>query len=210
MKITPAHDPNDFLAAKRNNLPAIHVIDGEGKMTHAAGSYSGLDRFEARKKVIEDLESQGFLIKKEKHQFALAHCDRCNTIVEPLLSLQWFARMTALAEPAIKAVEERRTRFVPENWEKTFFEWMRNIRDWCISASCGGDIKFRRGIAMRVVKRLLKWKRRSLVRSVVLKNFGQETDVLDTWFSSGLWPMSVFGWPEITDDLKYYYPTNVL
>lgn len=210
VKITPAHDPNDFLAAKRNNLPAIHVIDGEAKMTTAAGPYAGLDRFEARKKVIEDLESQGLLIKKEKHQFALAHCDRCNTIVEPLLSLQWFARMSVLAEPAIKAVEEGRTRIIPETWAKTFFEWMRNIRDWCISRqlwwghqipawycdSCGETI-----VEVETPKSCTKCGSEKL---------RQETDVLDTWFSSGLWPMSVFGWPEITDDLKYYYPTNVL
>jgi valyl-tRNA synthetase len=210
VKITPAHDPNDFLAAKRNNLPAIHVINGEGKMTEAAGPYAGLDRFEARKKVIEDLESQGFLIKKEKHQFALAHCDRCNTIVEPLLSLQWFARMSVLAEPAIKAVEEGRTRFYPETWAKTFFEWMRNIRDWCISRQLWWGHQIPAWYCDSCGETIVEVETPKSCPNCKSEKLRQETDVLDTWFSSGLWPMSVFGWPEITDDLKYYYPTNVL
>ncbi|HSP06521.1 MAG TPA: valine--tRNA ligase, partial [Acidobacteriota bacterium] len=133
VKITPAHDPNDFEAAKRNNLPALLVIDGDARMTSVAGPYAGLDRYEARAKVVEDLTAQGLLVRIDKHQYALGHCDRCKTVVEPLLSTQWFCRMQPLAEPAIRAVEDGRTRFYPENWSKLYFEWMRNIHDWCIS-----------------------------------------------------------------------------
>jgi valyl-tRNA synthetase len=209
VKITPGHDPNDFAAGKRNNLPAILVIDGEGKMTQAAGPYSGLDRFEARKRVVEDLTTQNFLIKQEKHQFSLGHCDRCNTIVEPLLSLQWFARMSELAAPAIKAVEEGDTKFYPESWSKTYFEWMRNIRDWCISRQLwwGHQIPAWYCDNGHVTVEVETPKECATCR---LHNLRQDTDVLDTWFSSGLWPMSVFGWPEMTKDLKYYYPTDVL
>ena len=209
VKLTPGHDPNDFAAAKRNNIPSILVIDGEGKMTDAAGPYASLDRFEARKRVLEDLTTQGFLIKQEKHQYSLGYCDRCNTIVEPLLSLQWFARMSQLAEPAIRAVEEGRTRFYPETWSKTYFEWMRNIRDWCISRQLwwGHQIPAWYCDNGHMTVEVETPKTCSTCSSEKLR---QETDVLDTWFSSGLWPMSVFGWPEKTPDLKYYYPTNVL
>lgn len=210
VKLTPAHDPNDFLAAKRNNIPAILVIDGEAKMTEAAGPYAGLDRFEARKRVIEDLTAQGLLIKKEKHQFALAHCDRCNTIVEPLLSLQWFARMSVLAEPAIRAVEEGRTRFYPETWAKTYFEWMRNIRDWCISRQLWWGHQIPAWYCDACGETIVEIEMPKSCPKCSSQKLRQDTDVLDTWFSSGLWPMSVFGWPKITDDLKYYYPTDVL
>lgn len=209
VKVTPAHDPNDFLAGKRNNLPYILIIDGDAKMTAAAGPYAGLDRYEARKRVVEDLTAQGFLVKQEKHAFALGYCDRSKTVVEPLLSKQWFCKMKDLAKPAIEAVESGRIRIIPENWVKVFFEWMNNIQDWCIS-------------------RQLWWGHRIPVwycdscNTIVVEvedpqgcpkcgsDLRQETDVLDTWFSSGLWPFSVFGWPDQTPDLKYYYPTTLL
>ncbi|MCI0415600.1 valine--tRNA ligase, partial [bacterium] len=210
VKLTPAHDPNDFLAAKRNNIPAILGIDGEGKMTKAAGPYASLERFEARKRVIEDLTAQGLLIKKEKHQFALGHCDRCNTIVEPLLSLQWFARMSVLAEPAIRAVEEGRTRFYPETWAKTYFEWMRNIRDWCISRQLWWGHQIPAWYCDACGEIIVEIETPKSCAKCSSQKLRQDTDVLDTWFSSGLWPFSVFGWPKITDDLKYYYPTDVL
>jgi valyl-tRNA synthetase len=133
VKITPAHDPNDFAAAKRNNIPALLVIDGDGNMLPSAGPYAGLDRFEARKRVIEDITAAGLLVKQEKHTYALGHCDRCKTIVEPLLSKQWFVKIQPLATPAMEAVEKGEIRFTPESWTRVYFEWMRNIHDWCIS-----------------------------------------------------------------------------
>jgi valyl-tRNA synthetase len=210
VKITPAHDPNDFLAAKRNQIPLLLVIDGDGKMLPPAGPYAGLDRFQARKKVLADLRTAGLLVKEEKHQYSLGYCDRCKTVVEPLLSLQWFLRMKSLAEPAIQAVEEGRIQFHPENWAKTYFEWMRNIHDWCISRqlwwghripawhceNCGFM-----NVDVDPPERCSKCGQSSL---------RQETDVLDTWFSSGLWPFSVFGWPDQTPELHYYYPTDLL
>ncbi len=133
VKLTPAHDPNDFLAAQRNNIPSLLVIDGDGNMLPSAGPYAGLDRFEARKRIIADLTAAGLLVKQEKHLYALGHCDRCKTIVEPLLSAQWFVKIASLAAPAIDAVEKGEIRFYPESWSRVYFEWMRNIHDWCIS-----------------------------------------------------------------------------
>ncbi len=210
VKLTPAHDPNDFLAAQRNNIPALLVIDGDGKMLPPAGPYAGLDRFEARKRVLEDLSSAGLLVRQEKHSLALGKCDRCKTVVEPLLSAQWFVKIASLAAPAIEAVEKGEIRFYPESWSRVYFEWMRNIHDWCISRQlwwghripvwncekCGG-----------VTSEVDTPQNCAHCGSPELR---QETDVLDTWFSAGLWPFSVFGWPERTPDLNYYYPTNLL
>jgi valyl-tRNA synthetase len=210
VKVTPAHDPNDFEAGKRHNLPLIKVIDLNARMTEAAGAYAGLDRFEARKKVLADLEAQGALVKTEVYTLNAGKCQRCRTIVEPLVSMQWFCSMKPLAEPAIKAVEDGRIRFVPENWTKTYNEWMYNIRDWCISrqlwwghripawhcATCG-EIT----VSRTDVKTCAK------CGSAAVR---QDPDVLDTWFSSGLWPFSTLGWPDETQDLKMYYPTSLL
>ena len=209
VKVTPAHDPNDFEAGRRHNLAQIKVIDENGKMTADAGPYAGLDRFEARKKVVADLEDQGRLAKIEPYALSLGKCQRCKTPVEPLVSTQWFVKIKPLAEPAIKAVEEGRIQFIPENWVKTYNEWMYNIRDWCISRQLwwghripawhcpDGHIT----VAVEVPPKC------STCGSTSLK---QDTDVLDTWFSSGLWPFSTLGWPEQTPDLARYYPTNLL
>jgi len=210
VKITPAHDPNDFEAGKRHNLPSIQVIGEDGKMTVAAGRYAGLDRFEARKAVAADLQKLGLLEKIEEHKLSIGKCHRCKTVVEPLVSKQWWMRMKPLAEPAIKAVEDGRITFVPANWSKTYFEWMYNIRDWCISRQlwwghripawhCGacGEVTVAREDPSKCAK----------CGSTALT---QDTDVLDTWFSSGLWPFSTLGWPEQTADLKAFYPTTLL
>ncbi len=209
VKVTPAHDANDFAAAARHGLPAVIVIGGNGRMTAEAGDYAGLDRFEARRRVLARLEADGRLVKTEPHRYALGHCQRCDTVIEPYLSTQWFVKVAPLAEPAIRAVQEGAVRFVPESWEKTYFEWMRNIHDWCIS-------------------RQLWWGHR--IPAFTCENghvtvaeedptscgtcgsgrLEQDPDVLDTWFSSQLWPFSVFGWPEQTPDLKDFYPTDVL
>ncbi len=210
VKITPAHDPNDLEAGKRHNLPSIKVIGEDAKMTAAAGRFAGLDRFEARKQVVAELEKLGLLEKIEPYKVSLRKCQRCKTIVEPLVSTQWWAKMKPLAEPAIKAVEDGRITFVPENWSKTYFEWMRNIRDWCISRQlwwghrvpawhCGAC----KGVTVARETPAACSHCGSL-------NIEQDTDVLDTWFSSGLWPFSTLGWPDDTVDLRAFYPTTLL
>jgi valyl-tRNA synthetase len=210
VKITPAHDPNDFEAGKRHNLPSIKVIDENARMTEAAGKFAGLDRFEARKQVVADLETLGLMEKIEPYKLSVGKCHRCKTIVEPLVSKQWWMSMKPLAEPAIKAVEDGRIAFVPANWSKTYFEWMYNIRDWCISRQLWwghripawhcGDCKAIT-VARETPPRCAKCGSTRLV---------QETDVLDTWFSSGLWPFSTLGWPDDTPDLRAFYPTSLL
>jgi len=208
VKITPAHDPNDFEAGKRHKLPMIQVIDQTARMTAEAGKYAGLDRYEARKKVVEDLQALGLIEKIEDYTLSLGKCQRCKSVVEPLVSKQWFVRTKPLAEKAIAAVDEKRIEIVPEVWVKTWNEWMRNIRDWCISRQLwwghripvwycdnGHETASREDLAIcpkcgNAVK--------------------QDPDVLDTWFSSGLWPFSTLGWPDRTEDLKRYYPTSLL
>jgi len=210
VKVTPAHDPNDFEAGKRHALPLIKVIDLDAKMTEAAGVYAGLDRYDARKRVLADLDAQGLLVKTEPYQLNVGTCQRSKTPVEPLVSMQWFCRMKPLAEPAIKAVEEGRTIFVPENWTKTYFEWMRNIRDWCVSRQLwwGHRIPaWHCGTCREVTVAREDPTKCSKCGS---ENLTQDPDVLDTWFSSGLWPFSTLGWPCQTEDLRTYYPTTLL
>jgi valyl-tRNA synthetase len=185
VKVTPAHDPNDFEAGKRHNLPKIQVIGDTGRMTAEAGAYAGLDRFDARHRVVAALEDLGLLEKIEPYQLAVGKCQRCKTVVEPLVSTQWFVKAKPLAEKAIRVVENGEVRFVPENWIKTYYEWMYNIRDWCIS-------------------RQLWWGHR------IPAWLKQDPDVLDTWFSAALWPFSTLGWPDSSEDLKAYYPTSLL
>jgi len=210
VKVTPAHDPADFEIGQRHKLATISVIDENAKITAEGGAYAGLDRIEARKRVIEDLESQGLLVKTERFTHNVGTCQRCHTVVEPLLSTQWFVKIKPLADEAIAAVESGRTRFVPPNWDKTYFEWMRNIRDWCISRQlwwghripawycdeCGELIVSRTDIV-------------NCPKCASIK-VRQDEDVLDTWFSSQLWPFSTLGWPDQTDDLKAFYPGTLL
>ncbi|OGP81446.1 MAG: valine--tRNA ligase [Deltaproteobacteria bacterium RBG_16_54_11] len=210
LKITPAHDPSDFEIGQRHKLDVVRVIDGEGRMTGEAGPYEGMDRFECRERIVEDFQRDGTLLKTEEYHHSVGHCYRCKTMVEPFLSKQWFVRTKPLAEPAIKAVEQGRTRIIPSTWERTYFDWMHNIRDWCISRqiwwghripawyceACGEVIVARE-----------EPKRCSHCNSEQLR---QETDVLDTWFSSALWPFSTMGWPDDTEELKLFYPTSVL
>jgi len=210
VKLTPAHDPNDFLAAKRNRIPTLLVIDEDGKMLPPAGPYSGLDRFEARKRVLEDLTAAGLLVKQDKHTYALGHCDRCKTIVEPLLSTQWFVKIQSLAAPAIAAVENGDIVFHPESWSRVYFEWMRNIHDWCISRQLWWGHRIPVWTCLHCRKMISEVDPPQKCAHCNSTDLQQETDVLDTWFSSGLWPFSVFGWPEQTPELNYYYPTNVL
>jgi valyl-tRNA synthetase len=216
VKVTPAHDPNDFAMGKRHNLPFISVIGKDARITDAAPEkYRGLDRFDARQAVVADLEAAGLIVKVEDYAHNVGHCQRSGMIVEPLLSTQWFVRMKPLAEPALAAVREGRTVFVPENFTKIYNHWLENIEDWCISrqlwwghripawyAPDGAIIVARDEAEAR--KRL---KAAGKDSNVELR---QDEDVLDTWFSSQLWPFSTLGWPAETEDLKTYYPTDVL
>ncbi|MCC6502581.1 MAG: valine--tRNA ligase [Deltaproteobacteria bacterium] len=210
VKITPAHDFNDFEVGKRHNLPSIKVMDINARMNENAGEFGGLDRYEARGKIVEGLEEKGLLDKTDKHKLMLGCCYRCSTIVEPTLSKQWFVKVAPLADPAIKAVEDGSTRFVPKNWENLYFDWMRNIRDWCISRQiwwghripawhckdCGGIT-----VGTTDPTRCSKCNG---------ANIEQDPDVLDTWFSSALWPFSTLGWPDETKEIEMFYPTGVL
>jgi valyl-tRNA synthetase len=210
LKVTPAHDPNDFEIGLRHGLPTIKVIGDDGKMTSAAGRFQGMDRFAARKAVIEALKKENLLEKIEPYKHNVGHCYRCHTMVEPNLSRQWFVKVKPLAQKAIEAVETGKTRIIPAMWTKTYFDWMENIRDWCISRqiwwghqipawtceNCEEII-----VSMDTPQSCIKCKGHKLV---------QEKDVLDTWFSSALWPFSTMGWPDQTPLLKTFYPTTVL
>lgn len=210
LKITPAHDPYDFEIGQRHNLEAVTVIDGKGKMTAEAGPYEGMDRFQCRERIVEDFQRDGTLVKIEDYHHSVGHCYRCKTMVEPFLSKQWFVRTKPLAEPALKAVQEGRTRIIPAMWERTYFDWMQNIRDWCISRQIWWG------------HRIPAWYCDDCQEVTVARedpkkcvhcnsaNLRQETDVLDTWFSSALWPFSTMGWPDETEELKSFYPTSVL
>ncbi|HTX14047.1 MAG TPA: valine--tRNA ligase [Candidatus Baltobacteraceae bacterium] len=210
VKVTPAHDPNDFEAGKRHNLPRIKVIDENGRMTAAAGPYAGLDRFEARKRVVEDLERLGLLEKVEPYVLGIGRCDRCKTIVEPLISTQWFVRTKPLAAKAIDVVETGRIQFIPENWTKTYYEWMYNIRDWCISRQLWWGHRIPAWHCQECGEIIVAREAPSHCARCGSSQLVQDPDVLDTWFSSGLWPFSTLGWPDETPDLKLFYPTSLL
>jgi len=210
VKVTPAHDPVDYELGKRHNLPEIDVITGQGLMSENAGPYAGLDRFACRQQIVADLKATGTLVEIEPYTHSVGHCQRCATVVEPRVSTQWFVKIRPLAEPAIEAVRDGRIRIVPKRFEKVYFNWMENIRDWCISRQlwwghripvwyCGScDHEF---AALEDPGECPE------CGSVELE---QDPDVLDTWFSSALWPFSTLGWPEKTSDLEYFYPTSVL
>ncbi|HKD06321.1 MAG TPA: valine--tRNA ligase [Bryobacteraceae bacterium] len=208
VKITPAHDPNDFEAGKRHKLPMIQVIDQTAHMTAEAGKYAGLDRYEARKRVVEDLQALGLIEKIEDYTLSLGKCQRCKSVVEPLVSKQWFVRTKPLAEKAIAAVDEKRIEIIPEVWVKTWNEWMHNIRDWCISR----QLWWGHRIPVWYCENGHETASREDLTSCPKCGSAvkQDPDVLDTWFSSGLWPFSTLGWPDQTEDLKRYYPTSLL
>ncbi len=212
VKVTPAHDPNDFEIGRRHGLPEVQVIGFDARMTEAAGRYAGMDRYQAREAVVRDLEAEGWLVGVEEHSHAVGHCDRCDTVVEPLISSQWFVRMKPLVEPAIRVVRDREVRFVPERFTKIYIHWLENIRDWCISRQLWWG------------HRIPAWECRDCGETVVAREreapvtcprcggrrLERDPDVLDTWFSSALWPFSTMGWPDETEDMRYFYPTDVL
>jgi len=209
LKVTPAHDVNDFEIGKRWNLGVVKVIDDEGKMNENAGHYEGMDRFECREKLVEELRNKDLLVHVEPYDMGVGKCYRCKTVVEPSLSLQWFLKMKPLAEPAIGAVRDHRVRIIPEMWEKVYFEWMENIRDWCISRQIWWGHRLPVWYCDRCNKTYVSVEDLS-VCDMCKGELRRETDVLDTWFSSGLWPFSTLGWPADTKDLKVFYPTSLL
>ncbi len=210
LKVTPAHDLNDFEIGRRHNLPRIKVIDEEGRMNDQAGAYRGMDRLAARQKVLEDLKGLNLLVKVETHHHNVGHCYRCKTMVEPYLSKQWFVRVGPLAKRALEAVQNGETQIFPSNWEKTYFEWMTNIRDWCISRQIWWGHQIPAWYCMSCGIVTVALEAPALCPSCGSNDLVQETDVLDTWFSSALWPFSTLGWPEQTRELQVYYPTSVL
>jgi valyl-tRNA synthetase len=209
VKVTPAHDANDFASAERHGLPAVVVIGSDGKMTDAAGEYAGLDRFEARKQVLARLAAENRLAGTEPHVYNVGHCQRCDTVIEPYLSTQWFVKVGPLAEPAIRIVEEGRVRFVPESYTNRYFNWMRNIHDWCISRQLWWGHRIPAFFCENGHITVSETVPESCA-TCGSERLEQDPDVLDTWFSSQLWPFSVFGWPKKTRDLEAFYPTDVL
>ncbi len=209
VKITPAHDPNDFEVGLRHKLPIINVMTDDAKIIDDYADYAGMDRYDARKKIVEDLEKGGFLVKVEDHAHNVGTCYRCSTTVEPKVSTQWFVKMEELAKPAIDAVKNGDTKFVPERFDKTYFHWLENIRDWCISRQVwwGHQIP---AFYCDECGEMAVTKEHSAACPKCNKPMRQDEDTLDTWFSSALWPFSTLGWPDETEDLKYFYPTNTL
>jgi valyl-tRNA synthetase len=210
VKVTPAHDPKDFECGLRHQLPQIKVIADDGAMNSNAGRYQGLDRFRCRERLVRDLTRDGYLKRVEEHRHAVGHCYRCQTVVEPTLSRQWFVRMKPLAEPAIQAVEEGRIRIIPSQWEKTYYEWMRNIRDWCVSRQIWWGHRIPAWHCDPCGEVIVSRADPAVCPRCGGSGLRQETDVLDTWFSSALWPFSTLGWPAGTRELAVYYPTSCL
>ncbi|MBE6631661.1 MAG: valine--tRNA ligase [Ruminococcaceae bacterium] len=209
VKITPAHDPNDFEVGKRHDLPIINVLTPDAKVVDDYPKYAGMDRYEARKAIVADLEAGGFLVKVEDHAHNVGTCYRCGTTIEPRASLQWFVKMEPLAKPAIEAVKNDDIRFVPERFEKNYFYWMENIRDWCISRQLWWGHRIP-AFYCDDCDKLVVTKDSKAYCPKCGKEMRQDPDTLDTWFSSALWPFSTLGWPDETEDLKKFYPTNTL
>ncbi len=211
VKVTPAHDPNDYIMGKKHNLEFINVMYPDGRMNELSGDYKGMDRFEAREVILEDLKEKGLLEKIEPHALSAGHCYRCHTVIEPYLSRQWFVKMAPLAKPAVEAVKKGKIKFHPKRWTKVYLNWMENIQDWCISrqiwwghriplwhcSACNKDF-----VVIDEEPKVCKF--------CNSENIKQDEDVLDTWFSSWLWPFATFYWPEEKHGLKYFYPTSVL
>jgi len=210
VKITPAHDPNDFEAGKRHHLPQIDVMTDDAHMNENAGAYAGLERFAARKKIVEDLQAQGLLEKITEHVNAIGHCERSRTIVEPRISTQWFCSMKPLAEPAIAVVERGDIQIIPDNRREEYFNWMRNIRDWTLSRQLWWGHRIPAWYCQDCKEIIVARQDPTKCTKCGSTKLEQDPDVLDTWFSSALWPFSTMGWPENTPDYKKYYPTNLL
>ncbi len=213
VKITPAHDPNDFEIGRNHNLEIINVMDKNATMNENAGlnsKYKGLDRFTARKQIVEELKKQNLLTKIEEHKHAVGHCYRCDTIVEPYVSTQWFVKIKPLARPAIQVVKDGGVKFIPQMWEKIYYDWMENIKDWCISRQLWWGHRIPAYYCQDCGEINVAKEKPVSCKKCQSKNLKQDEDVLDTWFSSALWPFSTLGWPDDTKELKVFYPTTVL
>ena len=210
VKMTPAHDPNDFEVGLRHNLETIRVLDDNGKVVEGYGKYSGMDRYEARKAIVADLEEQGYLVKVEPHQHNVGTCYRCHNDVEPLISAQWFVKMEPLAKEALRVVNEGEVKFVPDRFSKIYTNWMENVHDWCISRQLWWGHQIPAWTCQECGHITVSETDPTECEHCHSHNIKQEEDVLDTWFSSALWPFSTLGWPEETEDYKYFYPTDVL
>ena len=210
VKVTPAHDPTDFEIGNRHNLPRIQVIGFDGKMTAEAGHYAGLDRYEARKKIVEELQQLGLVVKIEDYMVPLGRCQRCDTVVEPLISKQWFVKMAPLATPAIGAVKYGQLKIVPERFNKTYMDWLENIHDWCISRQLWWGHRIPVWYCDDCGEMIVSRENVTTCPKCEGCHLRQDEDVLDTWFSSWLWPFSTLGWPDDTADLRRYYPTAVM
>jgi valyl-tRNA synthetase len=210
VKITPAHDPNDYQIGIRHDLEQIQIMDEHAKINENGGIYKGLDRYEARKKIVQDLEEQGYLVEIQDHKHAVGHCYRCNTTVEPFLMDQWFVKVKPLAEEAIKAVENNDINFYPERYKKVYLNWMNEIRDWCISRQLWWGHRIPVWYCDDCGEINVSEKAPDKCQKCGSKNLTQDSDVLDTWFSSALWPFSTLGWPNKTEDVERFYPTTTL
>ncbi|QEY33807.1 valine--tRNA ligase [Caproiciproducens galactitolivorans] len=210
VKITPAHDPNDFEVGLRHNLPVVNVMDESGNMNENAGKYAGMSSLEAREKIVEELKEKGFLVAVEPIKHNVGSCYRCGTVVEPRVSKQWFVKMKPLAEPAIQQVKDGKTKFVPERFEKIYYHWMENIKDWCISRQLWWGHRIPAWYCQDCGEMVVAREEPHVCPKCGSKNLKQDEDTLDTWFSSALWPFSTLGWPDQTEDLKYFYPTDTL
>ncbi len=210
VKVTPAHDPLDFEISQRHGLPAIKVIDTEANITEAGGDYFGQDRFEAREAVRHELNKQGFIVEVEDHHHSVGHCSRCGTVVEPMLSLQWFVKVGPMIEPSVEPIKGDRSRFIPKRWENNYFRWMENLRDWCISRQLWWGHRIPAWYCDACGETMVTVEKPASCTNCDHEMLRQEQDVLDTWFSSQLWPFSTMGWPEETEDLAKFYPTDVL
>ena len=210
VKITPAHDPNDFEVGLRHNLEEINVMNDDGTINENGGKFAGMDRYEARKAIVKELEEEGYLVKIEPHNHNVGTHDRCHTTVEPMVKKQWFVRMEELAKPAIEAVKNGDLRFVPEHFDRTYLHWLENIRDWCISRQLWWGHRIPAYYCDDCGEIVVSRTQPDVCPTCGCKHLTQDEDTLDTWFSSALWPFSTLGWPEQTEDLDYFYPTNVL
>lgn len=210
VKITPAHDPNDFEVGLRHNLPQIRVMNDNATMNEYAKQYEGMDRYEARKQIIEDLKNLDLLLKIEGHTHNVGTCYRCSTVIEPIISKQWFVKMKPLAEPAIEVVKNGTIKFVPDRFSKIYFNWMENIQDWCISRQLWWGHRIPAYYCQECGNMMVEGDMPDSCSNCGSSRMIQDEDTLDTWFSSALWPFSTLGWPEQTEDLKYFYPTDVL
>ena len=210
VKITPAHDPNDYEIGLRHNLESIICIDDDGRLTDAAGKFKGMDRLQARKPIEEELKKQGYLVKVEKYKNKVGTCERCGSMTEPKISTQWFVKMQDLAQPAIEAVKSGKIKFVPKRFEKTYLNWLGNIKDWCISRQIWLGHRIPVFYCDDCGAQIVEEADPTVCPKCGSKHLHQDDDVLDTWFSSALWPFSTLGYPKHTKELEYYYPTDVL